>query len=165
MPYLILPSHLRGKLKEPFGEIKKSVDELDLKGLIVSVGDRTTKELLKRGIKPKICIYDGLIERQSVGISDHIEKYDAKKIQLENPPGRLNLEAFVLIEKLLESKTNTKIEVSGEEDLLTLAVIDVAPEGLTVVYGQPQEGIIAVKIDKKTKQKIKYIIEEMQNED
>ncbi|HMK82220.1 MAG TPA: DUF359 domain-containing protein, partial [Candidatus Bathyarchaeia archaeon] len=36
--------------------------------------------------------------------------------------------------------------VDGEEDLLVLVVIAVAPVGSLVVYGQPNEGIVLVNV-------------------
>jgi uncharacterized protein (UPF0218 family) len=51
--------------------------------------------------------------------------------------------------------------VEGEEDLLTLVAVLKAPENSLVVYGQPHEGIVAVRVDKTTKEKVRQIVETM----
>ena len=40
-----------------------------------------------------------------------------------------------------------KIVVEGEEDLATLPAILYAPPGSVVVYGQPDEGSVLVKVN------------------
>ncbi len=52
--------------------------------------------------------------------------------------------------------------VDGEEDLLTLVAVLCAPENSLVVYGQPHEGIVVVKVTEKTKRKIRRIVEAME---
>ena len=51
--------------------------------------------------------------------------------------------------------------VEGEEDLLTLVAVLKAPENSLVVYGQPHEGVVAVKVDKAIKEGIRKIIAAM----
>lgn len=163
MAFLILPAHLRLELKKPMGNLVGNIKELDIKAdtTIICVGDKTTEEVLKARIKPKICVYDGKIERKKIQIPQIIEDYDAEEIGLKNPPGSLNTKAFELIEKALNSEKNLKIKVDGEEDLITLAAVDRAPMDSLVVYGQPGEGVVVVNVNEKTKNRVKAMLKEM----
>jgi hypothetical protein len=54
------------------------------------------------------------------------------------------------------------VVVDGEEDLLTLVAVLHAPEKSLVVYGQPQEGIVVVRVTKQKKEMIRRIVEAME---
>jgi uncharacterized protein (UPF0218 family) len=51
--------------------------------------------------------------------------------------------------------------VDGEEDLLTLIAVLNAPEKSLVVYGQPYEGIVVVKVTAKKKAEAMEILKAM----
>lgn len=160
-----LPEHLRKKLKKPLGDLVSDVDEVEINSnTIICVGDKTTEEILKKGINPKICVYDGKIKRKSIKIPDVIKKFNAKMMEIKNPPGNLTEEGFNAIEFALKSDSNFKIKVDGEEDLITLAAITLAPMDSLVLYGQPDEGVVVVKVDSGSKLKVKNILNEMENE-
>jgi hypothetical protein len=53
--------------------------------------------------------------------------------------------------------------VEGEEDLLTLVAVVEAPENSLVVYGQPREGLVVVKVDEKIKKRVKEIVDSMES--
>ncbi|RLI90544.1 MAG: DUF359 domain-containing protein [Candidatus Altiarchaeales archaeon] len=166
MASLRLPKHLRKKLKKPFGHLISSIDELEIESeIIICVGDKTSEEALKRGIKPKICVYDGKIKRKDIKIPLVIKNFAAKEIEIKNPPGSLTDESFDAVNLALKSESNFKIKVDGEEDLITLAVIDLAPLNSLVLYGQPDEGVVVVRVDNKNKIKVRSILKEMKDED
>ena len=71
---------------------------------------------------------------------------DKKIVQVKNPQGTITQEAITAIQKALQSKEQTQIVVEGEEDLLTLITVLYAPENSMVIYGQPNKGIVAVKV-------------------
>ena len=48
----------------------------------------------------------------------------------------------VAIENSIKTKDKYIIEVEGEEDLAVLPIIILAPEDTTVLYGQPNEGLV-----------------------
>lgn len=162
---LILPSHLRKELKEPLGELVNKVEKSSLRNeVVICVGDRASERILKLGLSPKICIYDGKIKRKEVEISPAIKNFDAKEFQVKNPAGRLNKEVFQRISQGLKSKNSVKIHVEGEEDLCALAAIHLSPLNFIVVYGQPDEGLVVVKVDKEIKEKVGKFLEEMKKE-
>jgi hypothetical protein len=61
----------------------------------------------------------------------------------------------------LHSNHQTKIVVEGEEDLLTLIAIMNAPQESLVVYGQPHEGIVVVKVTEDKKTEISELLKAM----
>ncbi len=159
---LRLPSYMRKKLKEPLGDLVSSVDELDISSeIIICVGDKITENILEAGVKPRICVYDGRIMRKPVQIPDVIKDFDQREIRIKNPAGSLTKEAFTAMQDALKSKSATKIRVDGEEDLITLVAITLAPEGSVVLYGQPGEGVVVVKVDEEKKAYARDILNEM----
>ncbi len=162
MVSLKLSERLRKELKEPLGELFSSIDDVKIDSkIIICVGDETTKQVLNSGILPKICIYDGKVMRKSVPIPDILKNHNAEEIHVRNPPGHLTKEIFNVLGRALASKSNIKIVVDGEEDLAVLAAIDLAPIDSLILYGQPHEGVVAIKVDKRIKDKVKGILREM----
>ncbi|MDI6805914.1 MAG: DUF359 domain-containing protein, partial [Candidatus Bathyarchaeia archaeon] len=52
--------------------------------------------------------------------------------------------------------------VDGEEDLLTLIAVLYAPQNSFVVYGQPYEGIVVVKVTPEKKAEVSEILKTME---
>jgi len=162
----LLPSFLRKKLKEPLGTlIRGDFDEtiVKLKNLVkkesppklISVGDAVTKSIIENGMVPDVFILDDKIMREPIVplnlASDHT-------LMVENPPGTLSEEAWRVLETAMSNPGKTKIKVKGEEDLLTLVAILCAPIGSLVLYGQPREGVVAVKVTQDKKNEIKRLL-------
>jgi uncharacterized protein (UPF0218 family) len=152
----MLPEELREKLKKPFGKVYKTLPDID--GDIVTVGDIVTKTVIENNIIPKLSIFDLKTKRNIPVEINHIFK---KIIKIKNPAGCISDEAIESIKYL--STINDKdiaLLVDGEEDLLALIVIKYFPIGTYVLYGQPDEGIVVLKIDEKLKQEINEILKQ-----
>lgn len=158
---ILLPKNLRGELKKPFGEVLKNIEDIGEADDLICVGDRVSKDALQAGYLPKAVVYDGRIMRKQVDVHPVIEKYNAEEIQVENPAGTITEEIFTLLEKVFTTEEKFKIHVEGEEDLVALAAIERAPLTTSLVYGQPREGLVHVKIDKKVKKRARKIINNM----
>ncbi len=158
---LKLSASLREKLKEPLGEILAGPGELKHSKNIICVGDETSKILLESGLKPKVLIYDGKIKRKPVPIPAIIRNFKAIEIRIKNPAGYITRESFDTIRSGLADAGRFKIWVDGEEDLLTIVAMDIAPVGSIVLYGQPDEGMVVVRINKESKKRAKKILEQM----
>jgi len=163
----LLPSFLRKKLKEPLGTlIRGNFDEtiIKLKDLIkkeppsklISVGDAVTKSMIENKIVPDVFILDSKIMREPI---DPLNVTSDQTLVIENPPGTLSEEAWTVLETAMSNLGKTKIKVKGEEDLLTLVAILCAPINSLVVYGQPHEGIVAVKVTEEKKKEIKRLVD------
>ncbi|MFH1787943.1 MAG: DUF359 domain-containing protein [Candidatus Altiarchaeota archaeon] len=159
---LTLTKKLRQTLKKPLGVLRASIRDVSA-GNIACVGDVVSEDAVLAGLEPKIIVYDGRTKRVETGIPEAAAGYDAREIRVENPAGLLTREAMEAVKDAFQHEGKTKIHVTGEEDLLTLPAVKYAPEGWSIVYGQPDEGIVEVKVNEKTKNKIEKILEEMKN--
>lgn len=157
-----LPESLRARLKEPLGDFVKDLRSLRNKTL-VCVGDQASKDVVAAGLKPLLCVYDGRIQRKTVGVPPELKNYDATELRVANPAGTLSDDAFNAVETALHSGKPHKIMVDGEEDLMTLVAIAYAPLGAVVLYGQPSKGLVAVTVTKESKDKADSMLDEMQN--
>jgi uncharacterized protein (UPF0218 family) len=151
-------------LKEPFGELIKENDVSKEKiqpfikrsNKVITVGDATTEKFVKFGFIPDLSIIDNKEKRM---VKDKTVEYSAdKKIYLENKPGEVNAEAISLIREITTTNFNRmQIIIKGEEDLLALPLFMYSPNGWTVFYGQPNEGLVVVEIDSNIRKKARLI--------
>lgn len=161
---------LREKLKSPLGLLIRGTPDDTMKKLgelverekpskIISVGDIVSESMAKHGISPQVMIVDNKVMREAIAPifleADQI-------FRLENPPGTLADQAWSIMQEALRRVQRTKVVVDGEEDLLTLVAVLCAPENSIVVYGQPHEGIVVVKVTEQTKRMIRQIVEAME---
>ena len=166
--YSITPE-LRAKLKEPFGVLIRGTFSETMSQLIdlvkkenppkiVSVGDTVSRNLHATGIKPQLSITDNKSMRKQTRPATFCVK---KVVHVKNPQGTITNEAMAAIREALEGDIQTHIIVDGEEDLLTLAVVLLAPKKALVVYGQPYEGIVVVKVTPEKKKEAQEILNAM----
>jgi len=159
---LRLTEGLRYRLKKPLGGFVTDLGSLEGK-LLVCVGDQASKDVLSFGLKPKLCVYDGRIKRKAVEIPSEMKGYGVREFKAKNPAGTLTEEVFQAVEKALKSETSCRMLVDGEEDLVALVAIKHAPLGSVVLYGQPDEGLVAVDVDGKIKKKVDDMLSEMED--
>lgn len=154
----VLNENTRDILKKPFGKVYKELPSIE--GKVVSIGDVTTKNLLSKNIIPDLSIFDLKTKRNiNVDITHNFKKV----FEVNNPPGCITDEAIEKIKYL--STINDKdiaLIVKGEEDLLAIPLIKYFPENTTVLYGQPDEGVVILKITKKLKHEIDEILKMME---
>jgi uncharacterized protein (UPF0218 family) len=151
--YVITPEVIL-KFKDPFGMlIQGSFEETmtKLEGIvskekppmIITVGDTVSRNLHKYKIVPQLSITDNNSMRRKL----QPESFPKKTIvNVKNPQGTITQEAINAIQEALQSKKQVNIVVDGEEDLLTLIVVLNAPLNALVIYGQPNKGIVVVKV-------------------
>lgn len=138
-------------LKQPFGtlvpdkEVTKQKMAPMLKGAkkIIVVGDATTERLISFGIVPDVAVIDGM-ERRSKRA--YPANYHAEELRCRNPAGTISKDAVKALQGALKAATPARVLVEGEEDLLALPAFAMAPEGSVVLYGQPLEGLVVVRI-------------------
>ncbi|MDI6691466.1 MAG: DUF359 domain-containing protein [Candidatus Bathyarchaeota archaeon] len=167
--YTLTPE-LRIKLKKPLGILirgsytetrKRFLDmaEEEKPSAIISVGDRVSKNIAKSHIAPQLAIVDNKVMRRSI---QPIPTTSEKTIHVKNPAGTITEEAIAAIQDALKSQCHVKIIVDGEEDLLTLIAVLYAPQNSFVVYGQPYEGIVVVKVTPEKKAEVSEILKTME---
>ena len=162
-----LPNDLRDQLKNPLGNLIKDNDidkeniikEISAESVLITVGDRTTENMLQLGLKPQIQIIDGLEKRNQrvVPTDDAVNT----NLSCRNPPGEITEESIQVIQKAFSCEPPVRITVDGEEDLLVLPVCIFAPENSVVMYGQPNEGLVIVHITPEIRAKVQKILDAM----
>jgi uncharacterized protein (UPF0218 family) len=167
----ILTPELRIKLKEPLGTLVKGsfsetiekleeMAEREKPTFIISVGDVVSKNLMKSKVPPQLSIVDNKVMRRKIR---QIQIKAEKTFHVKNPPGTITEEAAKAIQGALKSTQQIRIVVDGEEDLLTLITISYAPLNSFVIYGQPNEGIVVVKVTPEKKAHISEILKIMES--
>ena len=162
-----LPEDIRAQLKIPLGDLihdndpnKESiVKHFFAESVVITVGDKTTENILQFGLKPQIQIIDGLEKRNQriVPTDDTINT----NLSCRNPPGEITEESIQVIQKAFSCEPPVRITVSGEEDLLVIPVCIHAPENSIVMYGQPNEGLVIVTITPEIRAKVQKILDAM----
>lgn len=157
-----LPQELRSELKDPFGPVTTGplVKHLDDNPL-ATVGDVVTKDALDEGILPAIMIVDGKTKRTEDAPNLDVPT-KAKTVRVKNPAAKITRELWGAIQDAYAQPEPTLIRVEGEEDLATLPCIVHAPDGATVVYGQPDEGAVVVTVDQITRERAEDLLARME---
>ncbi len=164
-----LPSELRVKFKKPFGILLRGSFAVTIEKLetivkrekppkIISVGDIVSRNLHERNIIPHLSITDNKRRRKRIKPIIFMSK---TLVQVKNPQGMITKEAITAIRQALERNDYVHIIVDGEEDLLTIVAVLYAPEKSIVVYGQPFEGIVVVKVTSEKKAEANEILKAM----
>jgi uncharacterized protein (UPF0218 family) len=141
-------------LKQPLGRLiidtaineQTILSELEKAKLVISVGDRSTARLVSFQIIPDISVIDYKERRMKVADDDHCGTSTMPVIHCSNPAGTISKEAVAIINQALSGPYPVRIVVKGEEDMLALPLIAIAPVGSVVLYGQPLQGIVVVNV-------------------
>ncbi len=151
----IVPEEMRKELKKPLGALMQFGEFISKYGKmkIISVGDIVTLSLLERGIKPFLAVYDFRTMRSGLGKSDRerIKAAYPSFSTVKNPPGSITVELEERAKEL--SKKGGALFVEGEEDLAALVFMKISPGGCVILYGQPNEGVVAVECNEKSRKK------------
>jgi uncharacterized protein (UPF0218 family) len=132
----------------------KEIVEKEKPPKIISVGDTVSRNLHSYDVIPQISIVDNKTMRKKLRPQIFPNK---EIVRIKNPQGKITSESIWAIRNSLRSKRQVQIIVDGEEDLLTLIVAVYAPENALIIYGQPNEGIVVVKITSEKKVEAKNI--------
>jgi uncharacterized protein (UPF0218 family) len=153
-------------LKHPFGLLihDKYVTKQKIKSIlkdakkVISVGDSTTDRLISFDIVPDISVIDGIERRLKRSHSLHSKITTVKELHCSNPAGSISKEAFFVLCQALTMPSPVKVVVDGEEDMLALPIITIAPEEAVVLYGQPLEGMVVVNVSPEMQTKAKNLM-------
>lgn len=124
---------------------------------VVFVGDAVSRSATAMGIRRDLIIIDNREMRRQTKAFDASA---ARTFRVRNEPGTIGIDAWAAVQDAIESG-NAVLIVEGEEDLLTLVAMTVAPEGSFVIYGQPDRGLVLVEIDKGARKKAEALLEAM----
>ncbi|MBI5126859.1 pantetheine-phosphate adenylyltransferase [Candidatus Roizmanbacteria bacterium] len=160
---LIMPENLREKLRKPLGKVFKGVHKVIkfikfIKPIkVIAVGDIIVDSLLKNGVEPDVKVIDFRSRREILPNVISSATRNLAKRKFINQPGTINFETAEKLDNLIK-KGQRWLVVDGEEDLLALPAILLAPLNSLILYGHWQLGIIVVEVTEKTKEKIITLI-------
>jgi uncharacterized protein (UPF0218 family) len=161
-----LPEEMRGELAKPLGRLFKP-DEISgpsflrtvgQMSFVVTVGDRVTETFGKSGRTPDVQIVDSMENRKPRLPPDvpFVANYVA-----DNPPATITEAAVGAIRKAFTGPKPARVLVVGEEDLLAIPAIILAPDASSVFYGQPGQGIVLVTADAAAKARSRALLRRM----
>ena len=90
---------------------------------------------------------------------EHIDMDEKFLINAKNPPGMLTSSIFEACSKAISQSEIVTIFVDGEEDLVPIPLILMAPLGTILLYGQPNEGVIVREIDISAKRRARRFLD------
>ena len=162
-----LPNSLRDQFKIPLGLLlpenstnKETIQKhIPANSYLITVGDRTTEKMIEFDLIPSLQIIDNL-EKREKRTSPTLAN-DTIELSIVNPATEITPQSIDLIKKSFTLKPPVRINVEGEEDLLVLPVCIYAPENAIVMYGQPNEGLVIVKITPEIRNKTQSLLDSM----
>lgn len=162
-----LPDSLRDQLKIPLGillseshadktNIEKNLSE---NSYVITVGDRTTEKMIEFGLIPSLQIIDSQEKRVK---REPPKLANATELTVNNPAAEITSQSIDIIKKAFTMQPPVRLCVNGEEDLLVIPVCIYAPENSVVLYGQPNEGLVIVKITPEIRNKTQTLLDSME---
>lgn len=176
---LLMPDSLKEVLRKPLGRVISSFSVLSKTQLnkiktdfhrqneisLISVGDVITYNFKKMKITPSVSIIDGITQRKALNkeLFDFI--LEKEYSTAPNKKGTIQKEAIDALYEIYVSRHTKAIKqllIEGEEDLLTLVAIFLAPLNSRVWYGQQGKGAINVLVTEKKKQIVYNLLKQFE---
>ncbi len=164
-----LTEEMRTKLKRPIGELLEGTPDKTMRELltiiekekpsrVIVVGDFVASNMTNYGLHIDTFIVDNKIMRKPIQpLGLNVERV----IHTHNPAGTITTEAQRTVKKALHSTSPVALVVDGEDDLLVLPAVLSAPPKSFIIYGQPNVGIVLVRVTPDKKSEVKTIMESM----
>ncbi len=160
-----VPESLRATLAERYGPVYAGADadrRLLALGTFGACGDRVTARAIELAHPPFVGIVDYKTRRnEAVDPAAFRSLARRRLVRVKNPPGLLTEALRVAVREIVESGGGL-VEVEGEEDLGSLALVESLPAGATVIYGIPGAGVSFVRVDAVSKEHVRHLIAQME---
>jgi len=161
-----LPDSLRDQLKIPLGFLlpddqvnKENIEKhLSDNSYIITVGDRTTEKMIDFGLIPSLQIIDGVEKREK---REPPKLEGAVELNANNPAAQITSQSIDMIKQSFTLQSPVRLMIHGEEDLLVIPVCIFAPENSIVLYGQPNQGLVIVKVTPEIRNKTQRLLDLM----
>jgi uncharacterized protein (UPF0218 family) len=161
------PLIVRDELRSPIGDVlegpqdnhdqaaveaKKRLEE-EQPVLVITVGDIVTKALQTQRKEPHISFIDNRSRREELKDIEHkaAEKHGPFKNKAGTIESNIVRTYASIIQEAIHLKEHVQFTIEGEEDLLGLPAIMLAPLGAVVLYGQFDQGIVYVPVTEELK--------------
>jgi len=161
----IISDNVRNKLKTPLGKLIEN-NRINRKYLLniiksnqtITIGDATTEKFIKYNIPINISVFDSKEKRvkREPPLINSVKFY-----KLRNPQGCITQDSIELIKNCLKINDKVQIIVEGEEDLLTLLFTAIFPINTMIFYGQPNKGLVIVKINNELRKYANKLLNEI----
>lgn len=172
-----LPESLKGQLRKPLGRVISELELLSevqiqkmraagrwkLHHTIITVGDVITYNFKQMCFYSTFSIIDKITRRRALNDEYITTILEKDRLEAPNVKGSIQDEAVKSIYKMLHTghKEATKqLVIVGEEDLLTLVVVLLAPLGSHVWYGQQGMGAIDIHVTEKKKETVYNLVKQ-----
>jgi len=145
-----IDNHQRAFFTKPLGPVvstpthKKDVT-------VAVIGDYALSKFIEKNWNYTIGVYDKKTKREDFETEEL--KNITPDIEIDNPAGMISLESIKVLGQL-DFKEQKNILVNGEEDLITVSLILTMPLDSIIYYGQPDEGMVLLKVTEDLKEKI-----------
>jgi cytidyltransferase-like protein len=167
---LKLPDKLKPILREPLGDVfTGGIEERDAvvkqimntirmcqPAMIYAIGDIITLALRSFDVIPSIAVIDGRSRRKALTHENFRQMDSELNTVYPNPAGTIAHLVVVRMRQaqmeFLNKKTPATLVLDGEEDLIALPAILIAPLGSFVLYGQHNLGVVSVKVTEEKKE-------------
>lgn len=172
---LKLTEELREECSRPFGRLYSGnnveitdIEELQDYSILICVGDVVSYCALNSGLNPHIILVDKKTKREiNEEVADKIDRLSQgyEVVDVRNPTGYVSADLAQKIESSISrvsSGEKIKMVVEGEEDLAVIPLVCILPENSLIIYGQPGEGIVALKVTPDKKILIHHILRKME---
>lgn len=161
----LLPEALRETMSQPIGSIFNAMEDVVVKCknamITIAVGDIVARSLYNSDQQADISIIDHKTRRHKLPISlgaklDHLP--GVRLWKAENLAGMIEQQAVEslhdAISVFLDTGKRHVINITGEEDLLAIPAILLAPLASVVIYGQFEKGIVVVDVTEEKKEEV-----------
>ncbi|MGP8075194.1 MAG: DUF359 domain-containing protein [Thermoplasmata archaeon] len=160
-----VPESLRATLGERYGPVYSGAEadrRLIALGTFGACGDRVTARAIELGHPPLVGIVDYKTRRNEAVDPAALRSLARRRlVRVVNPPGFLTERFRIAVREIIASGGGL-IEVDGEEDLGSLALVESLPAGATVIYGIPGAGVSFVTVDAVAKEHVRHLIAQME---
>lgn len=159
---LRMPEGARARLALPFGEVFEGKEiPARVKGArgVAAVGDVTAGEAVRGGVHPRFIVVDFKTKRGPIAVDDAVRSYGATVEKVACAPATISAALFNAVARAAASGGTTRIEVEGEEDLAVMPAILHLEAGATVIYGLPNRGATALKVDEESRRLAREFLE------
>jgi len=164
-----LPERLRSSLREPLGDliqggimdqklvVKQIKDTIKTSNppMIFAIGDIITSSLLDHDCSPSISVIDFKTRREALSKIPNAKSQIPNLKRYRNPAGTIAKSVIkqvrVLKDRWMKDHNDSWLIIKGEEDMVALPVILLAPLNAFVLYGQYDLGVVLVKITEEKK--------------
>lgn len=161
----VVPESLRAALAERYGPVYSGAEaerRVRALGRFGSCGDRVTELAIRLGNLPLIGLVDFKTQRNEPVDPTVFAPLAARgRRRVVNPPGMLTERLRRAVREMVEAGGGL-LEVDGEEDLGSLALVETLPVGATVIYGIPGAGVSFIGVDAATKEHVKALVGQME---